>query len=254
MRDKLKQIDSALAACRSMQVDVDLAHLEKSLKVKRQLTKELQFCDEMLNSMKKPIEDLYKNKGEESVRSGVQGEEIIKREYVAPIGGNTLPPRKGTPPTEKTPRKDRSPRKLTGPEEGSLPRQELSPIRSSPGKVRPDSQERHLERQNALDAVRQLTNVTHPNSLQGLAYSQIKHIQYSIGDKIKHKRKMTDASSSRFLRRRNLEWDYQGLRLQEYGKQGDGSYIAGWNYPQPETPTGIKHVRKNKKRKCKRAR
>ena len=49
--------------------------------------------------------------------------------------------------------------------------------------------------------------------------------------KIKAKRRLPDASSSEVLRARNLEWDYQGLKLQEYdrnygGYDGEGSYLA----------------------------
>ena len=58
------------------------------------MTKELQFCEQMINSMKKPIEELYKSQGDESLQLDPSGEETIKKEYVAPIGGDTLPPRK----------------------------------------------------------------------------------------------------------------------------------------------------------------
>ena len=89
LRNKLLQVDSALAACRAVGVDVELIHLEKSLQIKRQMTKELQFCEQMINSMKKPIEELYKSPGDESLQLDLSGEEIIKKEYVAPIGGDT---------------------------------------------------------------------------------------------------------------------------------------------------------------------
>ena len=42
-------------------------------------------------------------------------------------------------------------------EENLTSRKNWSPIHLSPGKTRPDSEERHVERQGVLDAVRQLT-------------------------------------------------------------------------------------------------
>ena len=128
-----------------------------SLQIKRQLTKELQFCEHIINSMKKPIEELYKSQGDESLQLDTSGEETIKKEYVAPIGGDTLPPRKETPPRkEASPKEKRSPRKAKTPqkyvspektpeEENLTSRKNWPPIHLSPGKIRPDSEERHVE-------------------------------------------------------------------------------------------------------------
>ena len=214
------------------------------------MTKELQFCEQMINSMKKPIEELYKSQGDESLQLDPSGEETIKKEYVAPIGGDTLPPRKETPPRkEASPKEKRSPRKAKTPqkyvspektpeEENLTPRKNWPPIHLSPGKTRPNSEERHVERQSALDAVRQLTQ---PENLQNVAYTQVKQRYYASENKKQSKRRLPDASSSEFLRTKKLEWDYQGLKLQEYdrnygGYNGEGSYLArGASYVR--TPT-----------------
>ena len=130
-------------------------------------------------------------------------------------------------PPEKTPEEDN----LTS-------RKNWPPIHLSPGKTRPDSEERHVERQGVLDAVRQLTQ---PEHLQNVAYTQVKQRYYASENKKQSKRRLPDASSSEFLRARNLEWDYQGLKLQEYdrnysGYDGEGSYLArGASYVR--TPT-----------------
>ena len=256
LRNKLLQVDSALAACRAVGVDVELNHLEKSLQVKRQMTKELQFCEQMINAMKKPIEELYKSQGDEYLQLDTSGEETIQKEYVAPIGGDTLPPRKETPPRMETPpRKEASPKEKRSPRKAKTPQKYVStektpeddnvtsrknwpPIHLSPGKTRPDSEERHVERQGVLDAVRQLTQ---PEHLQNVAYTQVKQRYYASENKKQSKRRLPDASSSEFLRARNLEWDYQGLKLQEYdrsygGYDGEGSYLArGASYVR--TPT-----------------
>ena len=113
-------------------------------------------------------------------------------------------------------------------EENLTSRKNWPPIHLSPGKTRPDSEERHVERQGVLDAVRQLTQ---PENLQNVAYTQVKQRYYASENKKQSKRRLPDASSSEFLRARNLEWDYQGLKLQEYdrnygGYNGEGSYLA----------------------------
>ena len=70
---------------------------------------------------------------------------------------------------------------------------------------------------------------------------QVKQRYYASENKKQSKRRLPDASSSEFLRARNLEWDYQGLKLQEYdrnygGYDGEGSYLArGASYVR--TPT-----------------
>ena len=53
---------------------MELNHLEKSLQVKRQMTKELQFCEQMINAMKKPIGELYKSQGDEYLQLDPSGE------------------------------------------------------------------------------------------------------------------------------------------------------------------------------------
>ena len=106
------------------------------------------------------------------------------------------------------------------PEEDNLtPRKNWPPIHLSPGKTRPDSEERHVERQGALDAVRQLTQ---PENLQNVAYKKVKQRYYASENKKQSKRRLPDASNSEFLRARNLEWDYQGLKLQEYDRNYGG--------------------------------
>ena len=47
------------------------------------MTKELQFCEQMINAMKKPIEELYKSQGDEYLQLDPSGEEITQKEYVA---------------------------------------------------------------------------------------------------------------------------------------------------------------------------
>ena len=90
LKNKLLQVDSALAACRAVGVDVELNHLEKSLQVKRQMTKELQFCEQMINAMKKPIEELYKSQGDESLQLDPSGEETIKKGVCCSYRGRYL--------------------------------------------------------------------------------------------------------------------------------------------------------------------
>ena len=83
--------------------------------------------------------------------------------------------------------------------------------------------------------------LTQPEHQQHVAYTQVKQRYYASENKNKSKRTLSDASSSEFLRARNLEWDYQGLKLQEYdrsygGYDGEGSYLAkGASYSR--TPT-----------------
>ena len=79
LKNKLLQVDSALAACRAVGVDVELIYLEKSLQIKRQMTKELQFCEQMIHSMKKPIEELYKSQGDESLQLDPSGRRNNKK-------------------------------------------------------------------------------------------------------------------------------------------------------------------------------
>ena len=127
LRNKLLWVDSALAACRAVGLDVEIIYLEKSLQIKRQITKELQFCEQMINSMKKLIEELYKSQGDESLQLDLSGEEIIKKEYVAPIGGDTLLPRKETPRKETPPRKEASPKEKSSPRKAKTPQKYVSP-------------------------------------------------------------------------------------------------------------------------------
>ena len=146
------------------------------------MTKELQFCEQMINAMKKPIEELYTSHIEdEYLQLDPSGEETIQKEYVAPIGGDTLPPRKETPRKEASPKEKRSPRKAKTPqkyvssektpEEDNLPpRKNWSPIHLSPGKTRLDSEERYVERQGVLDAV----NTAKASTKCGLYTSQTK--------------------------------------------------------------------------------
>ena len=170
------------------------------------MTKELQFCEQMINSMRKSIEELYKSQGDESIQLDPSGEETIKKEYVAPIGGDTLPPRKETPSRKETPprkeafpKEKRSPRKAKTPQKYVSPektpeednltsRKNWPPIHLSPGKTRPDSEERHVERQGVLDVVRQLTE---PEHLQNVAYTQVKQRYYASENKNQSKKKIT---------------------------------------------------------------
>ena len=86
-----------------------------------------------------------------------------------------------------------------------------------------------------------MRQLTQPEHLQNVAYTQVKQRYYASENKKQSKRRLPDASSSEFLRARNLEWDYQGLKLQEYdrnygGYDGEGSYLArGASYVR--TPT-----------------
>ena len=171
-------------------MDVELIYLEKSLQIKRQMTKELHFCEQMINSMKVPIEELYKSPGDESLQLDLSGEEIIKKEYVAPIGGDTLPPGKEIPPKKeaspkekRSPRKAKTPQKYLSPEETSekeklTPRKNWSPIHLSPSKTRPDSEERHVERQGVLEAVETI-DTARKSAKCGLYTSQTKILLYN---------------------------------------------------------------------------
>ena len=79
------------------------------------------------------------------------------------------------------------------PEEKKLtPRKNWPPIYLSPGKTRRDSEERHVERQGVLDAVRQLTQ---PEHLQNVAYTQVKQRYYASENKNQSKGRVPDASS-----------------------------------------------------------
>ena len=81
------------------------------------------------------------------------------------------------------------------PEEDNLtPKKNWPPIHLSPGKTRPDSEERHIERQGIPDAVRQLTQ---PEHLQN-----VKQRYHASENKKQSKRRLSDASSSEFLRTR----------------------------------------------------
>ena len=67
-------------------------------------------------------------------------------------------------------------------EDNLTSRKNWPPIHLSPGKTRPDSEERHVERQGVLDAVRQLTQ---PEHLQNVAYTQVKQRYMPLKTKAK---------------------------------------------------------------------